>query len=100
MKVRTNEPNKNAEDYLFYALMATDSMSNNFQNWNMQTPSHGKHYWTAKYMNYGHNKQFKISQYTAAAAPGKINEGAHQWNKKNMRQIIHIMLSGNQEHEQ
>jgi hypothetical protein len=32
MKVRANEPNKNAEDCLFYAFMATDSMSNNFQN--------------------------------------------------------------------
>ena len=43
-------------------------------------------------MKYGQNKQFKVSQYTAAAAPHKINEGAHQENKK-MRQIVHTMLS-------
>jgi hypothetical protein len=29
-------------------------------------------------MKYGHNKQFKILQYTAAAVPCKINESVHQ----------------------
>jgi hypothetical protein len=44
----------------------------------MQTPSHGKHYCKAKIYKYGHNKQFKILQYTAAAAPCEINEDEHQ----------------------
>ena len=56
MKVRTNEQQKDAEDYLYYALIATESTNNNFQNWNMQTPTHGKYYWKAKYMKYGHYK--------------------------------------------
>ena len=52
-------PKQYAKDYSYYALMATKSMSNNFQNWNMQTPSHGKNYCTANHMKYDHNKQFK-----------------------------------------
>ena len=35
-------------------------------------------------MTYGHNQQFKILQYTAAAVPCKINEGAHQQHIKNV----------------
>jgi hypothetical protein len=31
MKVRTNKQQQNAEDYSCYALMATESMSNNFE---------------------------------------------------------------------
>ena len=34
-------------------------------------------------MKYDHNKQFKILQYTAAAVPCEINEGAHQQTTKN-----------------
>ena len=46
--------------------------------------SHGKHFCTAKSMKYGHNKQFKILQPTAAAMPCEINEGAHQCTKRNV----------------
>ena len=43
-------------------------------------------------MKYDRNKQFKILQYTAAAVPCEINEGAHQQTTK-MQKIIHTMLS-------
>jgi hypothetical protein len=36
-------------------------------------------------MKYGHNKQFKILQPTAAAMPCEINEGAHQRTKRNVK---------------
>ena len=35
-------------------------------------------------MKYGHSKQFKILQYTAAVAPWEINEGVHQQTNKKM----------------
>ena len=82
MKVQTNKMKSNGEDYSFYALMATKSTNNNFQIWNTNNPSRGKDFQTEKYMKYGHNKEFKISQYTAAAMPCEANEGVHQQNKK------------------
>jgi hypothetical protein len=51
-------------------------------------------------MKYGHNKQFKISQYTAAAVLCKINEGAHQKIKIKCGRLFILCSSGNQEHEQ
>jgi hypothetical protein len=51
-------------------------------------------------MKYGHNKQFIISQYTAAVVPAKINEGAHQQNIKKWDRLFILCSLGNQEHEQ
>ena len=90
---------KDTEDYSYYALMATKSMSNNFQNWNMQTPSHGKHFWRAKSMKYGHIKQFKILQSTAAAMPCEINDGAHQRTTKEFGRLFILCYHGNWAHE-
>ena len=44
-------------------------------------------------MKYDHIKQFKMTQYTATAAPRKINEGAHQQNIKNAADYSHYALS-------
>ena len=93
MKVRTNEIKTKAADYSYYALMATKTMNNNFQNRNTQTPSHNEKFQTVKYMTYGHSKQFKILQYTAAAASWDINKRAHQQTNPKMRKIIHTMLT-------
>ena len=78
MKMRNRQPPKNAEACPYYALMATSSLSNKYQNWIMQTWSHGKHYWTANILKYRLHKQFQTLKYTTAAAPCEINEGAHQ----------------------
>ena len=67
-------------------------MNNKFQNCNMQTPSHGKHYRTVKSIICGHNKQFEILQYTAAAVPCEIDEGAHQHTTKNVEEYSYYVL--------
>ena len=73
-----NKRNVAADSY--YALPATESKNNNFQNRNTQTPSRGEHFQIAKYMNYGHNKQFKVLQYTAAAVPMKVRTNERKNN--------------------
>ena len=66
----------------------------------MQTPSHGKHFWTAKSMKYDQIKQFKILQSTAAAMPCEINDGAHQRTTKKCERLFILCYHGNWEHEQ
>ena len=100
MKVSTNGIWINAVDYSHYALLATERMNNDFHNWNAQTPSHGKHFQIGIYMKYGHNKQFKLSNITAAAVLCKINEGEHQWNMKKCGWLFTLCSSGNRVHGQ
>ena len=83
---------KNADDYLYYALMATEGLSNTYQNWNLQTWYHGKHYWTANIMKYGHHKQFLILKNTSAAATCEINEGVHKTAPKNANDGPYFVL--------
>ena len=91
---------KNEIYYSYYALLATESMKNRSQNANTQTSSRGEHFQTAKYVKYGLDKQFKISQLTAAAAPCKINDGVLQQNIKQCDRLFILCSSGNRKHVQ
>ena len=90
---------KNAADYAYYLPLAIKSMNNHSQNSNTQTSSCGKHFQTAKHLKYGLDKQFKISQLTAAVAPCKINEGDYQQNTNKCGRLFILCSPGNQEHE-
>jgi hypothetical protein len=70
-------------------------MNNNSQNANTQTSSRGEHFQTAKYMKYGLDMQFKISQYTAAAMPGKINDGVLQPNINKCNRLFLLCFPSN-----
>ena len=51
-------------------------------------------------MKYGPNKQFKILEYVAAAAPCEIIEGTHQRTTKKCERLSILCSHGNREHEQ
>ena len=55
---------------------------------------------TANYMKYGLDKQFKISQYAAAAAPCEINEGVLQRNINKCDRLFVLRSPRNREHKQ
>jgi hypothetical protein len=92
-------PETKRPNYLCYAFLATKSINEDSQNSNTQTSSCGKHFQTAKQLKYGLDKQFKISQLTAAVAPCKINEGDYQQNTNKCGRLFILFSPGNKEHE-